>query len=291
MKKKVIVGILIFLVVLGVVFSRFLTPYVFDALILVVSVMASIEISNCLNKIGKGAFPVASGLFGFFSYVLFFVPYILKASWWWFLILQIDLFILFILVLSVVCLVKKFSFSRLWWTVFSFIYPCMLLYFFYPLNHLNAILNVNANLGILGITMVLAVSCVTDTMAMFMGILLKGPKVWPKASPNKTWSGCISGSVFAILIGIVVYFSFNAFASYNAVFTAYGIKFWMFMIVAFVGSIFNQVGDFLESFFKRKCGVKDTSNYLSSHGGFMDRVDGWCFNALATYFCMLIMFI
>ena len=87
------VGILIFLVVLGVVFSRFLTPYVFDALILVVSVMASIEISNCLNKIGKGAFPVASGLFGFFSYVLFFVPYILKASWWWFLILQIDLFL------------------------------------------------------------------------------------------------------------------------------------------------------------------------------------------------------
>lgn len=103
----------------------------------------------------------------------------------------------------------------------------------------------------------------TDTAAYFGGRLIKGKKLLPSVSPNKTWAGLITGMIFAAIWG-------GAFAAYY-----YHDKHITFAILGAVIAAVGQAGDLLESFFKRMFGVKDTGNLLPGHGGVLDRVDGF----------------
>lgn len=102
----------------------------------------------------------------------------------------------------------------------------------------------------------------TDIFAYFSGKLIGGPKIYTKISPNKTWAGLGGGMLAAGVVGIVTSF----FVSHSAVL--------MFFGCAFV-AILAQVGDFFESWVKRKFGVKDSGNIIPGHGGLMDRMDGF----------------
>lgn len=104
----------------------------------------------------------------------------------------------------------------------------------------------------------------TDVGGYFFGKLIGGPKIVPKISPNKTWSGTIGGWVMAILIIIGVAF-----------FTANEIPSTGIILLVIVLSIFSQLGDISISLLKRKVGVKDSSNLLPGHGGFLDRFDSF----------------
>jgi phosphatidate cytidylyltransferase len=101
----------------------------------------------------------------------------------------------------------------------------------------------------------------TDTAAYFVGKNLGGPKLAPKISPNKTWSGLFGGIFASMLIGLI-----------GALFFAGSIKFFIF----FGGllAIVEQVGDLFESKVKRIFSVKDSGAIIPGHGGVMDRVDG-----------------
>lgn len=100
----------------------------------------------------------------------------------------------------------------------------------------------------------------TDIGAFFAGRNFGGPKVAPSISPNKTWSGLIGGMFAALFLGW-------ALASY------YDLPFQLAMASP-VLALLAQVGDFFESWMKRRAGVKDSGTILPGHGGVLDRLDG-----------------
>ena len=102
----------------------------------------------------------------------------------------------------------------------------------------------------------------TDIAAYFVGRAVGGPKLWPRISPNKTWSGLIGG-VGASALGAAALSHFVPGASMARL-----------ALTGLMLGIIAQLGDLAESALKRKRGVKDASDLIPGHGGFLDRVDG-----------------
>lgn len=116
--------------------------------------------------------------------------------------------------------------------------------------------------GFTAIIFLFAVVWATDIAAYFNGRALGGPKLAPRFSPNKTWSGAIGGAVAAVAGGILV-----------ASLVSNGGN-WSVPALALALSIVSQIGDLAESWVKRQFGAKDSGALLPGHGGVMDRVDG-----------------
>ena len=131
-------------------------------------------------------------------------------------------------------------------------------------------------LGLAAILFVFAVVWATDILAYFVGRALKGPKLAPRISPGKTWSGAIGGTVSAIAAG-----SLLTFAIFGRV------SVWI-VALALILSVASQIGDLFESFIKRRFGVKDSSQLIPGHGGVMDRVDGLVFACFAMFLMALV---
>jgi phosphatidate cytidylyltransferase len=105
----------------------------------------------------------------------------------------------------------------------------------------------------------------TDVMAYFGGRLIGGPKLWPRVSAGKTWSGTLVGVGSGALLGLAV-----------ATFKASGpVAVAPMLLVGLCAAALAQAGDLLESSIKRRFGVKDSSNLIPGHGGVMDRLDGF----------------
>lgn len=117
--------------------------------------------------------------------------------------------------------------------------------------------------GLAAIVLLFAVVWLTDIAAYFAGRLIGGPKLWPRVSPKKTWSGALAGTAAAILGGIAV----GAAAGVPRLFPL--------AIVCFVLSVASQAGDLFESSLKRWVGAKDAGHLIPGHGGVMDRLDGF----------------
>ena len=100
-----------------------------------------------------------------------------------------------------------------------------------------------------------------DISAMLTGRALGGPLLWPRLSPQKTWSGVFGGLIASTLAGAV--FSIS---------TGQGSWLWLGGIGFVIGAA-AVVGDLAESSFKRARNVKNTSNLIPGHGGFLDRMD------------------
>jgi len=123
--------------------------------------------------------------------------------------------------------------------------------------------------GLQAVLLVLLVVWATDTGAFVAGRSLGGPRLWPSVSPNKTWSGLLGG----VLSGAVVAWLFARSLGSAAP--------GQVAVLALVLAALSQLGDLAESALKRARGVKDTSQLIPGHGGFMDRVDGLVFAAVA----------
>ena len=119
------------------------------------------------------------------------------------------------------------------------------------------------------IVWLLLVVWATDIGAFAVGRTLGGPKLWPAVSPNKTWAGGLGGLTAAGLVS----------AAYVAV-TGTG-QLALGLLLAIAASFAAQLGDFFESFVKRRFHRKDTSGLIPGHGGLLDRVDGLIGGTLA----------
>ncbi|MFT4255085.1 MAG: phosphatidate cytidylyltransferase [Caulobacter sp.] len=108
-----------------------------------------------------------------------------------------------------------------------------------------------------------------DIFAYATGSLLKGPKLWPRISPNKTWSGFVGGLVAATLGAVAV----AELAGLRLVWPAAA-------LIGLLGGLATMAGDLWESMLKRRFGVKDSGDLIPGHGGLLDRVDGLMFAAI-----------
>ncbi|HEY3797123.1 MAG TPA: phosphatidate cytidylyltransferase [Caulobacteraceae bacterium] len=113
--------------------------------------------------------------------------------------------------------------------------------------------------------MLLASTWAADICAFAVGNLLKGPKLWPRFSPNKTWSGFFGGLVGAAgaAVGVAALMMHLSLPGAAA--------------IGFVGGLATMMGDLWESMLKRRFGVKDSGDLIPGHGGLLDRVDGLMF--------------
>jgi len=116
-----------------------------------------------------------------------------------------------------------------------------------------------------------------DIGGFVVGCNLKGPKLAPKISPNKTWSGLIGGIVLAMAVSYL-YISFIIDEKNVQMF---------FVILGAIIAAISQIGDLIESAIKRKVGVKDSSSLIPGHGGVFDRIDGLIFAAPFVYWLFI----
>jgi phosphatidate cytidylyltransferase len=108
----------------------------------------------------------------------------------------------------------------------------------------------------------LAVVWATDIGAYATGRLVGGPRLAPRWSPRKTWSGLFGGMLSAGLVGWLTARLLGISPALPLMLTSTGL------------AIVEQFGDLAESMAKRRFGVKDSSGLIPGHGGLLDRLDG-----------------
>jgi len=112
----------------------------------------------------------------------------------------------------------------------------------------------------------------SDNGGYFFGRWLGGPRLAPRISPGKTWSGVIGGIVMALLVAVIAYTYY-----FDRTLPAPILGRIVFLAVAGVA------GDLLESWFKRLHGVKNSGRLLPGHGGILDRCDSYLVAVPALY--------
>lgn len=122
-----------------------------------------------------------------------------------------------------------------------------------------------------GTLMLLSTVWATDIGAYFVGRSIGGPKIAPAISPSKTWAGLIGGMSTAALVVALMLGGFHWHNEGRIILKSGDIP---FVLLAPALAVIAQAGDFLESWMKRKAGVKDSSNLIPGHGGLLDRLDG-----------------
>ena len=120
--------------------------------------------------------------------------------------------------------------------------------------------------------LMLFIAWAADSAAFFIGSALGGPKLWPRFSPNKTWSGFWGGLGAGVAAAVATSFAFGAMGAPGP---------WLAGITGLAGALATMGGDLLESMLKRRFGVKDSGDLIPGHGGLLDRVDGLMFAVLA----------
>ena len=109
---------------------------------------------------------------------------------------------------------------------------------------------------------------ICDSAAYFIGTAFGRHKLFPRISPNKSWEGAVAGLVFAVITMIAAKFIVLDFLSLRST-----------IIIGILIGIFGQIGDLVESMFKRDVDVKDSSNIIPGHGGVFDRFDSLLFTS------------
>lgn len=169
------------------------------------------------------------------------------------------IFIAVLLLLVITVITKnKTTFDHISFLLLTVVYIGMGFYYFVETR--------DADNGLTYILYSLFAIWATDSGAYFIGRAMGKRKLWPEISPNKTVEGAIGGVVCAIIVGIL----FSLFSNLDASIV-------QLIVVSAVVAIFGQIGDLVESAYKRQYGVKDSGNILPGHGGILDRFDSLLF--------------
>jgi phosphatidate cytidylyltransferase len=122
--------------------------------------------------------------------------------------------------------------------------------------------------GAVAVLYLFAVAWTTDTASYAAGRLIGGPKLAPRISPKKTWSGFIVGALAPALVGYAFAVALKDTSP------------WRLALVSVALALACQMGDLVESWVKRRFGAKDMSQMIPGHGGLLDRIDGLLFAAI-----------
>jgi len=125
--------------------------------------------------------------------------------------------------------------------------------------------------------LVIGIAVFTDTGAYFAGRAIGGPKIAPRISPSKTWAGLAGGIAASIAWMFLWLFAIDAPLGWPRFDVGLHLSLENTVgavVLAALLAVVAQAGDFLESWLKRRAGVKDASNLIPGHGGVFDRIDG-----------------
>ena len=137
------------------------------------------------------------------------------------------------------------------------------------------------NFNIFYIIYLLLITTMTDSFALFTGMLIGKNKVAPKISPNKTIEGCIGGTLGALLIAVIYTYICNVIFKIQ-------LSYLEMSLVTVILSILSQIGDFSASSIKRYTGMKDFGDLIPGHGGMLDRMDSVIFIAPFAYLLYMV---
>jgi phosphatidate cytidylyltransferase len=118
-----------------------------------------------------------------------------------------------------------------------------------------------------------------DTGAFFIGSKYGKHKLIPKVSPKKSVEGSLGGLLFSGVTAVVIAYAFHL--PISPLFS---------LLVGVLTGVAGQIGDLMESAFKRAGGFKDSGFLLPGHGGFLDRIDSLVLGIPITYICFALYF-
>ena len=166
---------------------------------------------------------------------------------------NINYYLIFILL----ALITNLFFYKIYKNIINFIISNLLIISFFSLIKILLIPN---GLNIF-LYLVLLVS-VMDIFAYIGGNIFGVKKIAPTISNGKTIEGTLIGLFFSILVSVLIK-------------DLVDINFLYALILGFIIGLLSFFGDLLESFFKRRIGIKDSGKFIPGHGGFLDRFDGY----------------
>ena len=286
MLKRTITGIGIVIVTVGFFLCKyfldmpvfegvFLKPVtigdmLFDLFILIMAVVSTYEYERAFSDKLLKTEKVIIFIYPFAVYI----SYCFRGLGWAF---GAMLFLFLLLLAQLVFEYDKISLESIGISLFTMIYPSTILV---------SLLVINRYPTLEPLLMVFAITPCADTFAYFVGSIVKGKKLCPNISPNKTVSGFIGGLFGGMIASLLVYFIFTEKgAIFNSVF---------FEVLLFAGAgiacaLLTAYGDLVESVIKRKLGIKDMGKILPGHGGMSDRIDGLTFAAPVISFVFTIL--
>ncbi len=160
---------------------------------------------------------------------------------------------------------KEEAFTSWVWTMAGIFYVGWLLSYLVALRGLDA--------GRDWVFLALFTIFASDTAAFFVGRALGKHRLAPSISPDKTWEGAIAGVIGAIIASLLLVTLLSLSLSYGQA-----------IFLGLIVSIFGQLGDLVESLFKRNMGVKESGKSIPGHGGFLDRIDSVVFAGVVVYY-------
>ena len=286
MLKRTITGIGIVIVTVGFFLCKyfldmpvfegvFLKPVtvgdmLFDLFILIMAVASTYEYERAFSDKLLKTEKVIIFIYPFAVYI----SYCFKGLGWAF---GAMLFLFLLLLAQLVFEYDKISLESIGISLFTMIYPATILV---------SLLVINRYPTLEPLLMVFAITPCADTFAYFVGSIVKGKKLCPNISPNKTVSGFIGGLFGGMIASLLVYFIFT---EKGAIFNSVFLEVLLFAGAGIACALLTAYGDLVESFIKRKLGIKDMGKILPGHGGMSDRIDGLTFAAPVISFVFTIL--
>jgi phosphatidate cytidylyltransferase len=138
------------------------------------------------------------------------------------------------------------------------------------------------------VTFLFCVVWAGDIAALYVGRAWGRRKLAPSLSPNKTWEGTLGSLVGSLLAAGALLGLASYLETWDSARISYPEDVWYWLILAVVVNVAAQVGDLVESAFKRSVDVKDSGSLLPGHGGVLDRIDALLLAAPALWYAQLI---
>ncbi|WP_019242275.1 MULTISPECIES: phosphatidate cytidylyltransferase [Bacillus] len=251
MKQRIITAVIAAAVFLPiVVYGNF--PFV-----ILMFLMATIGLHE-LFKMHKISAISPSSIIGFLMLWILLIPTVYSSILEDFSITKTTTFMIGAVLLLIYTVTSKnrFTFDDVGFVLISVLYVAMGFYY---------IMETRAD-GLFYVFFVLFTLWATDSGAYFIGRAIGKNKLWPEISPNKTIEGALGGVCAALLVALLF-----------SIFTSIDENLVKLLLMSVVIAIFGQLGDLVQSAFKRHYGVKDSGNLLPGHGGILDRTDSWLF--------------
>ncbi len=254
---RTVVGLVLVSIAIGFLLLRELVnPLFFDLMLYIVGIGGTFEVVRALKeKLLKEQMIICVT----YPVVVFPIMVFLNNKW---ATIASSVYVI-ILISLLVFSNKRISLENVGLSFLALLYPNL---FIFMAHELNTVCETEILL------LAVAIGPMTDTFALFVGIIFKGKKLCPTISPKKTVSGAIGGVFGGMLASFAVWLIFETHVS-----TGKYKDLILLLIVGFFGAIVTEIGDLVESQIKRKVGIKDMGKIFPGHGGIMDRIDGMMF--------------